>query len=71
MAPDLFWDIVAVIILTSPVWFMAIIFFAYWPRKHDYDEHEPSRDVEPTEDEKRRIAEYKKEVQLEYQEEKN
>ena len=51
MAPDLFWDIVAVIILTSPVWFTAIIVFAYWPRKHDYDEHEPSRDVEPTEDE--------------------
>ena len=51
MAPDLFWDIVAVIILTSPVWFAAIVLYAYWPRKHDYDEHEPIRDVEPTEDE--------------------
>ena len=67
MTPDLFWDIVVVIILTSPVWFMGIMFYAYWPR--DLWPFKSKKDeVEPTDDEKRRIAEYEKEVQLEYQE---
>ena len=35
---DLFWDIFAVTLLTSPLWFTAIVFYAYWPRKGDYDE---------------------------------
>jgi len=35
---DLFWDIFAVTVITSPLWFTAIVFYAYWPRKGDYDE---------------------------------
>ena len=35
---DLFWDIFAITLLTSPLWFTAIVFYAYWPRKGDYDE---------------------------------